>query len=274
MHATSRKRLLGAAFASLAQAGLAIWVLPASAEDRAAVLLKSMSDYLGAQPSIAASFDGSMEVVTNDLEKIQFNSSGDFLLVRPDKLRISRKGGFSDVELRYDGKTAALLGKNSNVFAEVEAPGTVDQLLKAIEDQYSITLPGADLLVSNVFSAVSDNIIEAKYVGPDVINGVTCDHLAFRGDGLDWQLWIEANGDPIPRKLVITNKTAAGAPQYTIQLSKWQPKPSVAADSFTFAPPPDGKKLELQEFASVTDMDEIPPHIGGGEAPAGNGEKQ
>jgi hypothetical protein len=270
MHATSRKRLLGAAFASIA----AIWIAPASAADRAAVLLKAMSDYLGAQPSIAASFDGSMEIVTNDLEKIQFNSSGDFLLVRPDKLRISRKGGFSDVELRYDGKTAGLLGKNAGVFAEVEAPGTVDQLLKAIEDQYSITLPGADLLVSNVFSAVSENIIEGKYIGPDVISGVTCDHLAFRSDGLDWQLWIEANGDPIPCKLVITNKTASGAPQYTIQFSKWQAKPSVAADSFTFAPPPDGKKLALQDFASATDMDEIPPHIGAVEKPAGDGEKQ
>jgi hypothetical protein len=85
---------------------------------------------------------------------------------------------------------------------------------------------------------------------------------------------IAANGDPIPCKLVITNKTASGAPQYTIQFSKWQAKPSVAADSFTFAPPPDGKKLELQDFASATDMDEIPPHIGAVEKPAGDGEKQ
>lgn len=265
MHATLRKLLLGAAFASVAQAGVGIAAPSPRPEERASKILKEMSDYLAAQTSIAASFDGSIELVTRELEKIQFNSSGDILLVRPDKLRISRKGGFSDVELRYDGKTAALLGKNINVFAQVDAPGSVDQLLNALEDQYSITLPGTDLLVSNVFSAVSANVVEEKYIGPDMVSGVECDHLAFRNDDTDWQLWVHADGDPVPRKLVITNKTATGAPQYTLQFTKWQPKPPVAADSFTFAPPPNGKKLELKDFASLAEVDEIPPRIVNGE---------
>jgi hypothetical protein len=265
MHAPLRKLVLGAAFASMAQAGLGIAAPSIRAEERASKLLKEMSDYLSAQASIAASFDGSIEIVTPELEKIQFNSSGDMLLVRPDKLRISRKGGFSEIELRYDGKTAALLGKNVNVFAQVDAPGTVDQLLNALENQYSMTLPGTDLLVSNVFSAVSANVMEQKYIGPDMVSGMRCDHLAFRNDDTDWQLWVHADGDPIPRKLVITNKTAAGAPQYTLQFTKWQPQPSVAAESFTFDPPLNGKKLELKDFASLAEVDEIPLRIVNGE---------
>ena len=80
--------------------------------DDAAKFLKAMTDYTAAQKSISATFDSDIEVVTPELEKIQFTSSGKLQLTRPDKLRISRTGGYTDVQLVYDGKTVSIYNLN------------------------------------------------------------------------------------------------------------------------------------------------------------------
>jgi hypothetical protein len=66
--------------------------------------LRKMSDYVGRQSQIAADFNSDIEVVSTDLQKIQFSSSGHVLLSRPDKLRFSRIGGYSSIDLIFDGQ--------------------------------------------------------------------------------------------------------------------------------------------------------------------------
>ena len=70
------------------------------------------------------SYDSDIEVITPEIQKIQFASSGKVLLSRPDKLGATRTGGYTDVEFVFDGKTASVLGKNINAFVQLEAPGT------------------------------------------------------------------------------------------------------------------------------------------------------
>lgn len=93
-------------------------------EGDAPKILKAMSDYLAGQKTISATFDSGIEVITSDLQKIQFASSGQFLLTRPDKIRVTRTGGYADVELVFDGKKATVFGKNLNAFAQLDAPGS------------------------------------------------------------------------------------------------------------------------------------------------------
>lgn len=228
----------------------------AHAEDDAAKILKAMSDYVTGQQSISISFDSDIEVMTTDMQKIQFASSGKVLLNRPDKLRITRTGGYSDVELVYDGKTVTLLGKNVNAYAQKDAPGNVDQLIERIRDESNISMPGADLLLSRVYDELTTDVLEGKHIGQGVIDGVECEHLAFRGPEIDWQLWVETGARPIPRKYVITSKTMTGAPQYTLRVKEWKTDAPASPDAFVFKPPADAKKAE---FAALHDVDEIPP---------------
>ena len=51
--------------------------------DDALPILKKMSAYIGGQPTIEVAFDSDIEVVTDDLQKIQFASSGQVMLSRP-----------------------------------------------------------------------------------------------------------------------------------------------------------------------------------------------
>jgi hypothetical protein len=68
-----------------------------------------MSDYLASQKTVSASFEASLEALTPDIEKVQFNDSGTLLLSRPDKIRATGTGGYADVELLFDGKVATVL---------------------------------------------------------------------------------------------------------------------------------------------------------------------
>jgi len=239
-------------FAALACAFI---VAPGAHAQDAAKILKAMSDYVTAQKSISISFDSDIEVVTSDLQKIQFTSSGQVLLNRPDKIRVTRTGGYADVELVFDGKTVTLLGKNVNAFAQADAPGTVDQLIDGIRDQYNVSMPGADLLLSRVYDELTTDVLDAKHIGQGVIDGVDCEHLAFRGPDVDWQLWVETGARPIPHKYVITSKHVTGAPQYTLRVKEWKTDAPAGADAFVFKPPADAKKVE---FAALTDVDEVP----------------
>ena len=82
------------------------FVLPqARAESgNAEKLLKGMADYVAGQKTLAVTFDSDIEVITSNLQKIQFTSSGQVQLSRPDKLRATRTGGYRDVEIVFDGK--------------------------------------------------------------------------------------------------------------------------------------------------------------------------
>ena len=197
-------------------------VTPRAQAQDAGKIVKAMSDYVAGQKTISLTFDSDIEVVTSELQKIQFTSSGQVLLSRPDKLRATRAGGYADVELVFDGKTVTVLGKHINAFAQTDAPGTIDQLIDRLRDQYNVAMPGADLLLSRVYDELMADVIDAKHIGQGVIDGVECEHLAFRTPDTDWQLWVEIGARPIPRKYVITSKTMAGAPQYTLRIKEWR----------------------------------------------------
>jgi hypothetical protein len=251
----------GAAFASLTLLSLTLSSAQAGAQENAATILKQMSDYLAGQKAIKVSFDSSIDVLTDNLEKIQFNSSGELLLERPNKLKVVRTGGYSNVEMTFDGTTATLFGKNANIFARLETPGTTDQLLDRLRTDYELIMPGADLLLSDVFAALSQDVVESKLIGTGVIGGVDCDHIAFRNDNTDWQLWIEVGNHPVPRKLVITSKAVTGAPQYTLLLNRWQTEPPIPPASFVFTPPEGAKELDLKDIAALPELDEVPAGI-------------
>ena len=174
-------------------------------------------------------------------------------LSRPDKLHATRTGGYTDVDILFDGKTLTVNNKGGNAFAQIEAPGSVDQVIDLLRDNHGVTAPGADLLLSNPYDVLMADVVDGAHIGVGVIDGVECDHLAFRNDDTDWQIWIEAGARPIPRKYVITNKGVTGAPQYTLRIKEWRIE--LPADAFAFKTAEGAKKGAL---ADLTDIDEVP----------------
>lgn len=236
---------------------LCLAVAPTARADEAAAKsqLKAMSDYMATQKVMSMSLDTSLEIVTKDKQKILLASSGTLALSRPDKLRASRHGGFSDVEIVFDGKTLTLLGKDANVYAQADAPGTVDQLIDALREKFQRPLPGADLLMSNSYDQLMSDVIDVKDLGSGVIGGIECDHFAFRKKEVDFQIWIAQGASPYPCRYIITSKLITGEPQYSVQVSNWKSGNDVTPDDFSFKNSTDAKKVDLKD---VSDTDELP----------------
>jgi hypothetical protein len=217
-------------------------------------LLKAMSDYLGAQKAMSFDYDVNLELVSTQQQKIGLASSGTVTLNRPDKLHLTRTGGFSNVEMVFDGKTLTLLGKNSNVYTQIEAPGTIDQLEDVLRNKYHRPVPGADMLISDPYNALMPEVTDVKDLGAGVIRGVECDHLAFRTKEVDWQIWIAQGARPYPCRYVITSKKVTGWPQYTLDTWGWKTGAEVASDGFKLDIPANAKKLTPDEVPELNDI--------------------
>ena len=216
--------------------------------------LKAMSDYLGAQKAMSFDYDVNLELVSKQQQKIGLASSGTLTLNRPDKFHLTRTGGFANVEMVFDGKTLTLLGKNSNLYTQVEAPGTIDQLEDVLRNKYHRPVPAADLLISDPYKELMAEVNDAKDLGSGVIHGVECDHLAFRTKEVDWQIWIAQGARPYPCRYVITSKKVTGWPQYTLDTWGWKTGAEVSPDSFKLEIPANAKKLKPDEVPELNDI--------------------
>jgi len=87
-------------------------------------------------------------------------------------------------------------------------------------------------------------VISGVDLGPAVVDGVTCEHLAFRAAKVDWQIWVQPGRKPLPLMYIITSKWVTGAPQYIVHLRNWNVNPTIDRQRFVFVPPQGARKLD------------------------------
>jgi len=241
---------------------MAVTGAPASAaraeDGEAQTILRTMADYISRQENLSLKYDADVEVVTPAVEKIQFSASGDVTMSRPNKFRISRTGGYADVELVSDGSSLTIYDRGGNRFAQIPATGSFDEIVDTLRAETPVELPGADFLLAKPYEELMAGVLEAKHVGRGVIEGVECEHLAFRNLDTDWQIWVEIGDRPLPRKYVITSKAVGAAPQYTLRLRDWKTGVSPASEAFAFKPPEGSTGVAI---TVLKDINEIPEGI-------------
>jgi len=263
--ANSPRSLTSSLMAALCVGGL-LCAAPAQADSAADAkrIVKAMSDYMASQNNLSGEFDVDIDVVTPELEKVQFAASGSVLLERPNKLRVIRKGGYTELELLSDGKTVTVKDLGSGDFAQLQSPATIDQIVDVLRSNYGIDMPGADILLTNSYAELMAGVIEAKHIGVGVIDGVECEHLAFRNADTDWQLWVRTGDRPLPCKYVITSKTVAAAPDFTIQFRNWSSGKAAPVTAFNFVPAKGNKRVEFNQLVGIGDLPPPAPVSSGG----------
>jgi hypothetical protein len=246
-------------------AGIATSPGAMAGEAEAKALLKAMTDYVSAQKAITFNYDVSLEVVTKEHQKLALASSGKVDLARPDKIRATRSGGFADLEIVFDGQMLTLLGKNMNIYTQVNIPGSIDNLVDELKDKYARPLPAADLLIANSYNELMADVVDVKDLGSGVIGGIECDHLAFRKKDVDWQIWIAQGARPYPCRYVIASKLVADGPEYSIQIRDWKTGSEVVSDGFAFKAPAGARQVDVKDLKQIKDMSDLPGNfvIGG-----------
>ncbi|WP_087003117.1 DUF2092 domain-containing protein [Rhizobium sullae] len=251
----SRRRAVGLA-AAVITAGLAAapaWSQSVIDPDADSVL-RAMADQLKALKELNVEYDTDHEIVDRQGQKIQYSASGSMAISRPSGLSMTRKGPYADVQVTFDGKVVSLYGKGLNVYAQFDSPGpSIDEAVQEFRMLTGLDAVGADLLAADPYAALTDGVISGSLVGTSYVGGIECDHLAFRNDVVDWQLWISKGDQKLPMKYVITTKWVTGAPQYTLRLRDWSTN-KVDAKTFSFTPPAEAKKLDAVYSDAIGDL--------------------
>lgn len=214
-------------------------------------LLRQMSEYLTGLRSFSVKVDHATEVVLKSGQKIEFGAAADVAVERPNHVRSDRKGQLATVTLYYDGRTVTIYGQKHNFYATAKAPPTIDGTIDFLRDQLDVDIPAADLLTSDPYRVLMEDVVSGIYVGKAEVRGVSCHHLAFRGHATDWQIWIEDSMNPLPHKLVVTTKDVKSMPEFTVELHDWNVDDRMPAGFFTFVPPKGAERIDFLGLAGL-----------------------
>jgi hypothetical protein len=220
-------------------------------EPGAVQTLRRATDYLAGLKAFRADGDTVIEYVLPDGQKLQFGHRTSFMVQRPNKLRAKRVGDIVEQVFSYDGTSLSVDLPKEKYYATVAAPPTIDAMLDFAREKFNVIAPASDLVYADAFDRLTKGLTSAIVVGPTSVAGVSCDHLAFRNDEVDWQIWIERGKKPLVRKFVVTSKKMPQSPQFSVVLTKWDTAPAFADAAFSFVPPKDAMKIDFLPAATA-----------------------
>jgi hypothetical protein len=218
-------------------------------EDNAIGALKDMSNYLMTANTMEIHTVGSLDVVTNNGQRIQLDGTTTYKVRKPNGFVIDYNSDIKSRRFIYDGKTFTVSSPKLGYYASVPAPATNKEVLDTIYNKFGISLPLEDLFRWGDGS--NDDRIKALQsaykVGTATIDGAETDHYAFREADVDWEVWIQQGDQPLPRKLVIIDRNDPARPTFISRIS-WKLNPAFTDADFTFVPDANAKKIQLATY--------------------------
>jgi hypothetical protein len=214
-------------------------------------LLRQMSEYIASAEQFTFHADITFDHVLPSGQKLQYTSSEDVALERPNRLYVEWSGDLGDRQFWYDGKSLTLYDPATPFYATDTAPPEIDAMLDMVVTKLAFAPPLTDLLYRDPYHAVRGNVQYGFDLGETDVNGRSCHALAFVEKDIDWQIWIDDGTQTIPCKLVITYKMQPSQPQFTAVFTDWDFAPRIAAPVFTPEVPTGLVKIPFATMSSA-----------------------
>jgi hypothetical protein len=227
-------------------------------EPRADELVRQMSDRLALASAFALEAEEVYDEVPEHSPRVQMTATRRVALRRPDRLAGDATGDALNRSFWYDGKAFYAHDKEQNTWTSGTVPETIDGALDWVFDTTGTVVPLADFVYGDVYSRLMSGVQRGVYLGVHEAAGVPCHHLSFEQATIDWQLWIDAGKEPVPRKLVIAYKTEDEVPQYAVTFRKWNLEAKVPDELFRFEPPEGARRVEIPAFVGAGVPDAAP----------------
>ena len=217
-------------------------------DPRAVEALKKMSAYLMTLKTAEITSNGSLDVVTEEGQRIQLDGVAKYKIRKPNGFVIDFKSNQKERTFYYDGKNFTVYAPVQGFYATVPAPATIKETLATIYDKFGLELPLEDLFRWNdEGSHRAEQLKSAFPIGTATIDGYLTNHFAFREGDADWEVWIDAGDKPLPRKLVIVDRTDEARPTFTSRL-EWKENPSLSDADFTYKPDENAKRIQMARY--------------------------
>ena len=225
--------------------------VPGTVDPEAVAALKEMSGYLTSLKTAQIRSNGSLDVVTEDGQRIQLDGVTNYKLRKPSGFAIDYDSDLKKRRFFYDGKQFTVFAPTTGFYSTVAAPPTNKDTLAEIYNKRGIKLPLEDLFRwSDPDGHRVDALKSAYQVGTATLDGVGTDHYAFREADTDWEVWIQQGQQPVPRKLVIVDRTDPAHPTFVARLD-WKVNPTLTDNDFTFVPNADAKRIPMATYIAA-----------------------
>ena len=213
-------------------------------DEKAMQVLEGMSSYLANAKTLSFRARTFYDQVRKSGIKIKSARMVRVTMNRPSSLRVlSIADNGTARSVWFDGAKLTVLQRDLNQVMELDFKGNIDGILDELIDKHEAQLPLADLLYSDVGKVFKENIISSEYIGTKVVDGTKCHHLSFESTGADWQIWVQADAMPVPRRFAVAYVNSPEKPEYLAALDRWSLDGEAADYHFTTTVPEGAKKV-------------------------------
>lgn len=213
-------------------------------------LVQRMSDRLAAAKAISVTTSEKRDVVHFSGKKETQPLTAVYTMRRPDRFHAKMSGG-KGLESWYNGKTVTIAAHPEKVFAQAPMPDTVDRTLDALAERYDMPLPMGDLFYTSAAGALLSDKTTGGYAGTESVGGTPCTHLAFHDTGVDWELWLPLEGEPLPKRFKVVQKGRTGQPAIDVTFTQWDLAPSLPDEAFKPQVPADYEGIAVLQRAAA-----------------------
>ncbi len=202
-------------------------------EPKAVEILKAACDKLAAAHAMSFTALVTYESPSRLGFPLAYGTKSEVLFQRPNKLRVLTPGDGPASEFYYDGKTMMAFAPAENMVAIADAPPTVDGMLETAYHSAAIYYPFDDLIVSDPYKDIAQDLRVAFYIGQsNIVGGITTDVVAYDTGGVFIQAWIGAD-DKLPRVLRAIYADDPLQIRHNLVITNWQLDPTIPADAFS-----------------------------------------
>lgn len=223
----------------------------AQTEETLAALTR-MSEFLASRPALRFEADIHYDAIQPSGQRIEFGSERRFAMRRPDRARVQVAHWDGDEEVvTFDGRRLSATIPEQRIYASTTFEGTAAEAFDHLVAEYGAASPLSDLLRRDLPDEIADRAKSARHLGTVMIAGTPCDHLAFRGADVDFQLFVRQGDEPVPVRVAIDYRSEEGRPQFRARLHSWELSPELPDSLFRLAPPAGSQRVPFSELLDL-----------------------
>jgi hypothetical protein len=240
----ARSNLVRQAFSAIAVCAL-VGNFAVAQEPDPRELLSRMSDEVANLQQFTISGDAYADARLDAGLILEHSTQATMRVSKPDSVRITNRTAEELKELYFTSNQLTIYTQSRNFYGQVQFPeGTTNGLDYAI-DELGIDVPMMDFLTGDVAETMLVDATEVIYLGRSLIRDSEYEHIAIRTSEIDVQIWIAAEGPPLPGKMALSAKWDGGSPR-TVVFMEWDTAPDFPEDVFDFEPPDGAQKIAIE----------------------------
>jgi len=213
-------------------------------DNQAEEILQAMSAEIASLDRFVVSGDGYVDARLDAGQIIEQSMDATMRVSRPNAMRITNRDAESTKEIYFGEGVLTVYSQTHNFYAQTDLPAGIDAAANFAVNELGIDAPMLDFVFNDVGSHLLEDAQSVEYLGLSRFRDRLYHHIGIRTAEIDLQLWVAAEGPPLPGKMAISEKWDGGAPRSVFFFS-WDTEPDFGQKSLRFETPANAVRIEF-----------------------------